>query len=382
MLYGVSTIKQNEIRILTIVGARPQFIKAKMISEAFFQHNKKNLAPLITEIIVHTGQHYDYNMSQIFFDQMEIPSPQYHLGVKLSSHGEMTGVMMVKIEKVVIEENPDWVLVYGDTNSTLAAALAAVKLHIPIAHVEAGLRSWNRKMPEEINRLITDKISSLLLCPTDLAVKNLRKEGIVNRVYNVGDVMYDAFLVFKKLASEKSNIIKELDLISRHFCLATVHRQENTDDPSQLISVFSAFERLAGKECPFIIPLHPRTVKILEKLKTFKLKNPFIHIISPVSYLDMIELESHARVIFTDSGGMQKEAFFSHVPCVTLREETEWMETVEVGWNFLAGANTRKIIETFEVATGKVWNNFPNFYGKGDASKKILEVLISTSRDI
>ena len=365
-----------------MVGARPQFIKAKMISWAILRHNNKKKSPSITEIIVHTGQHYDYDMSQIFFDQMEIPSPQYHLGVKSSSHAEMTGTMMSKIEKVVMKENPDWVLVYGDTNSTLAAALATVKLHIPFAHVEAGLRSWNRKMPEEINRLITDRVSSLLFCPSEKAVDNLRKEGIIHYVHNVGDVMYDAFLVFKKLASQKSTIIKDFDLTPGHFCLATVHRQENTDDPSRLINIFSAFESLALKECPFIIPLHPRTKKALKSPKILDLKNPYLHIISPVSYLDMIKLESNAKVILTDSGGMQKEAFFSRVPCVTLRDETEWVETVEVGWNFLAGADKQKIIDTFVNASEKLLNNSPNLYGKGDAGEKILEILISYSKDI
>ena len=392
-------MSKKEIKIVTIIGARPQFIKAATVSRAIEKHNIEKKDPEIKEIIVHTGQHYDLNMSQVFFDQLEIPNPQYNLEVGSGSHGQMTGKMLARIESVLQQENPDWVLVYGDTNSTLAGALAAVKLHIPVVHVEAGLRSFNRRMPEEINRVVTDHISTLLFCPTETAVNNLKREGFKNIlnptnfypvkseshltgannpiILNVGDVMYDVFLVFKSQALKQSKILSDLGLLAESYCLATVHRQENTDDPSRLYNIFSAFEELACKECPFIIPLHPRTRENIKNLKLNVVKNPHVHLIQPINYVDMVALEMNAKIILTDSGGMQKEAFFARVPCITLRDETEWIETVETGWNYLAGTDTQSIIKTFNTATNSEFSVPPNLFGDGNAGKLILQHLIS-----
>ena len=367
------------MKLISIVGARPQFIKAAPVSRAIEQHNLDNHGPQITEILVHTGQHYDYKMSQVFFDQLEILPPRYNLGVGSGNHGQMTGAMLAKIETVLLNERPDWVLVHGDTNSTVAGAMAAVKLHIPVAHVEAGLRSFNRRMPEEINRVLTDHISIILFCPTDTAVINLKKEGITKGVFNVGDVMYDAFLANKNLAHQKSGILSDLELKPKSYCLATVHRQENTEDPRRLLNIFTAFEELSSADCPFIILLHPRTRKALQRHKGKLLLSPHVRLLSPASYLDMIALEVHARVILTDSGGVQKEAYFARVPCVTLRDETEWIETIEAGWNHLGGADCRQIADAFE----KAINSFPleqaGLYGDGKASHLLLRNLISSS---
>jgi len=389
------------MKIVTIVGARPQFIKAAPVSRAIEQHNLDNHGPQITEILVHTGQHYDHNMSQIFFDQLEILPPHYNLGVGSGNHGQMTGAMLAKIETVLLKERPDWVLVYGDTNSTVAGALAAAKLHIPVAHVEAGLRSFNRRMPEEINRVLTDHISTILFCPTEAAVNNLKKEGFtnivndgkflyqdlfVNRhsvlsfelsplVVNVGDVMYDAFLANKNLAHQKSGILSDLGLKPKGYCLATVHRQENTEDPRRLLNIFTAFEELSSADCPFIILLHPRTKKALQQHKDKDRLGPHVRLLSPASYLDMIALEVHARVILTDSGGVQKEAYFARVPCVTLREETEWIETIGAGWNHLGGADCRQIADAFEKATSSFPSEQPRLYGEGKASYLLLRHL-------
>jgi len=303
--------------------------------------------------------------------------------------------MLVEIETVLQKEKPDWVLVYGDTNSTLAGALAAVKLHISVCHVEAGLRSFNRRMPEEINRVVTDQISTMLFCPTETAVNNLKREGFKNIlnpknstnpisshnpiILNVGDVMFDAFAIFKNQALEKSKILFDLGLQPERYCLATVHRQENTDDPSRLYNIFSAFEELAGRECPFIIPLHPRTRQSLKNLELNVVNSPYVRLISPIDYVDMIALELCAKVILTDSGGMQKEAFFAQTPCITLRDETEWVETVEAGWNYLAGTDTRSIIKAFNSATNLDLGVPPNLFGDGNAANLILQHLISAS---
>jgi len=363
------------MKIVTIVGARPQFIKAAPVTRAIERHNVKSDSPEILEILVHTGQHYDYNMSQIFFDQLGIRQPKYHLGVGSGKHGEMTGAMLARIEEVLLKEAPDRVLVYGDTNSTLAGALAAVKLHVPVAHVEAGLRSFNRRMPEEINRVLTDHVSDILFCPTGTAVTNLEKEGISSGVFKVGDVMYDTFLFNKKLATQKPNILTALQLKPRSYCLATVHREENTKDFKRLSSIFSAFNELAGAHCPFVIPAHPRTKKALQWQKLEDRLNPHVRVIPPVSYLDMIALESHARVILTDSGGIQKEAYFAQVPCITLRDETEWVELVKHGCNVVAGPNSKKICAAYEALLEKVITFSSNLYGNGDTSQKILHVL-------
>ena len=397
------------MKIISIVGARPQFIKAASVSRAFESHNRHDRNPRITEILVHTGQHYDHNMSQIFFDQLEIPQPQYNLGVGSGNHGEMTGKMLGGIERVLLAEKPDWVLVYGDTNSTLAGALAAVKLHIPVAHIEAGLRSFNRFMPEEINRVLTDHISTILFCPTETAINNLKNEGFNNIfnptneyssnlkaqssesrienpidqnnpvVVNVGDVMYDAFLFNKELSDNKTKVLSELKLGAGSYCLGTVHRQENTEDSRRLLDIFGAFEEISNADCPFVILLHPRTRKALQRLKKENRFSPHVRLLSPSSYLDMIALEADAKVILTDSGGVQKEAYFAKVPCVTLRDETEWIETVEAGWNHLGGANTQKIVKAFQEAADSRPNGQPNFYGNGEAAKLIVKHLISAS---
>lgn len=371
--------KSKPIKIVSIVGARPQFIKAMMVSRAIKHHNKQKFRPRLTAILVHTGQHYDYEMSQIFFDKMKIPAPHYQLGVGSGTHGKMTGRMLPRIEEVVLKERPDWVIIYGDTNSTLAGAIVAAKLRIPVAHVEAGLRSYNRRMPEEINRVLTDRISNILFCPTETAVKNLAKEGICDGVYKVGDVMYDAFLTYKKIAAQKSKILQDLVLRPYCFYLATVHRQENTDNPERLLSIFSAFEELAREDCPFVIPLHPRTRGALKSQGINLKKNSYVRLILPLNYLDIMALELQAAMIFTDSGGMQKEAFFARVPCITLRDETEWVETVEAGWNFLAGADKKSILLAFANANKPRQPAPSDQFGGGEASRLILEAIIAAT---
>ena len=365
------------MKIVTIIGARPQFIKAAPVSRAIERQCSAASNSSITEVLVHTGQHYDHNMSQVFFDEFGLRAPQYNLGIGSGSHGEMTGLMLARIETVLIQEKPDWVLVYGDTNSTLAGALAAVKLHIPIAHVEAGLRSYNRIMPEEINRVLTDHMARLLFCPTPTAVANLQKEGITRGVHNIGDVMYDNYLHYREIALEKSSILSELELRPKSYCLTTIHRQENTDDPAKLKSILGAIRELASADRPFVVPLHPRTKKTLESNGNRGDMGAHVHFIAPVGYLDMIALQMHARVIMTDSGGVQKEAYFACVPCVTLREETEWVETIAAGWNHLGGTASRRILSAFAAATTSVPSMKPDFYGNGDASHRLLRELIA-----
>ncbi len=350
------------MKILTVIGARPQFIKAFIISRQLRRHH--------TEILVHTGQHYDYEMSQVFFDQLEIPAPDVNLNVGSGNHGAQTGAMLAGIEEIILREKPDWMLVYGDTNSTLAGALAAAKLHIPVAHVEAGLRSFNRRMPEELNRVLTDHISDLLFCPTDTAVSNLAAEGITRGVYQVGDVMHEALLFARDRASSTSCILQSLGLVPGGYLLATVHRAENTDATKRLAGIVEA---LNAAESTVILPVHPRTRKILGAagLGDF---NRHVRMIDPVSYLDMVTLEQNAKVILTDSGGVQKEAFWLGVPCVTLRNETEWVETVHLGWNKLAGADPQAIIQ----AVQEFQANLPACPGTmppPDASRQICELL-------
>ncbi len=370
------------MKIVTVVGARPQFIKAAAVSRAI-QKSKKT----VEEKWVHTGQHYDYRMDRVFFEELEIPEPHYHLGVGSGSHGRQTGVMLERIETVLQKERPEVVLVYGDTNSTLAGALAASKLNIPIAHVEAGLRSYNRRMPEEINRLLTDHLSTFLFCPTAQAVKNLSREGIQNGkekiVENVGDVMYDSILYYSKIAEEKSTILKDLGFFTPNsklrtpsYYLATLHRAENTDDPIKLKSILKALNLIA-KEVPVILPLHPRTKKMIA-LHHLSGEANYIRIIDPISYLNMLALERNAKAILTDSGGVQKEAYWFRVPCITLREETEWVETVRSGWNVLVGSNTRKVIEGVKKAVERrPVSKTTSPFGDGIASRKIVDVLIS-----
>lgn len=341
------------LKVFTIVGARPQFIKLAPVSRALRSQG-------VYEVIVHTGQHYDHGMSQVFFEELGIPAPDFNLGVGSGSHGQQTGEMLRKIEEIVLAEEPDWLMVYGDTNSTLAGALAASKLHVPVAHVEAGLRSFNRRMPEEINRVLTDHLSTLLFCPTATAVRNLAAEGITKGVHLVGDVMLDALLDARERAQALSTILDQLELKEKKYLLATVHRAENTDDPERLRAIMTALSQLAETE-PVIFPVHPRTRKALEALgfdltpvsqpptahrppsTVHRPPSSGLHFIAPLGYLDLVHLSSSARVILTDSGGLQKESFWLGVPCVTLRDETEWVEIVESGWNILAGANAAKI---------------------------------------
>lgn len=349
-------------KIITIVGARPQFIKAATISRALAARQD------IQEIIVHTGQHYDANMSDIFFEQMAIPKPTYHLGIGGGTHGAMTGQQLEKIEEVLLEESPHWVLVYGDTNSTLAGALAATKLHIPVAHVEAGLRSFNRKMPEEINRILTDHISTLLFAPTRTAQDNLLNESIENgRIHVVGDVMYDAALFYKRLAT-KPVWFDALRLAEGEFVLCTIHRAENTDDEQRLEAIFRG---LADSGMPIILPLHPRTRQKIAQLGIDTAPN--IHIAEPVGYLEMVWLEMRSRSIATDSGGVQKEAHFHGKPCITLRDETEWVELVAAGVNRVVGADSREI--SLSIRECAVLPTTNSIYGTGNSAMQIINTI-------
>jgi UDP-GlcNAc3NAcA epimerase len=367
----------KEIKIVTVVGARPQFIKAATVNRAIEDHNRKDHKPKIEEILIHTGQHYDYGMSDVFFEEMQIPHPMKNLNINSCNHGEMTGRMIIALEEELKAIRPDWVLVYGDTNSTLAGALSAAKLHIPVAHVEAGLRSYNRRMPEEINRVLTDHISTLLFAPTDTAVANLQGEGISNGVSNVGDVMYDGYLFLKRIALNRSTVLQKLDLRPKSYFLATIHRQENTDDYKRLSDIFEAFEAIVEEKFPLVIPLHPRTRDALNRFKIKIISNSHLRLIEPVGYLDMIQLEANARIIFTDSGGVQKEAYFAGIPCVTLRDETEWVETVESGVNFLTAADVNTTVEAYEKALEASVQLKTGIYGDGHAAKKIVATLIS-----
>ncbi|MFC4863905.1 non-hydrolyzing UDP-N-acetylglucosamine 2-epimerase [Pseudomonas sp. MAHUQ-62] len=351
-------------KIITVVGARPQFIKAAAVSRAFRD------AAGFEEKILHTGQHFDSNMSDVFFEELDIPRPHFHLGIGGGGHGKNTGRMIEQIETVLVDERPDWVLVYGDTDSTLAGALAAVKLHIPLAHVEAGLRSFNKRMPEEINRKLTDHASDLLLTPNASAVETLAAEGISGRhVVNVGDVMYDAALVFGEKAEAKSSVLRVLDLGPGTYVLATVHRQENTDAPVRLRNIFSGF---AASPLPVVLPLHPRT---RQRIAAFGVDIPGnVRVVDPLGYLDMVMLEKNAALIATDSGGVQKEAYFHGVPCVTLRDETEWNELVQLGWNTLASPERDDLAGVFskKYLPGQL-GAAP--YGNGDAADRILKEL-------
>lgn len=355
-------------KVLTIVGARPQFIKAAAVSRALAQGYGSRLA----EIIVHTGQHYDRNMSQVFFDELGIPAPVYNLEIAGGTHGVMTGRMLEAVERVMQSERPDVVLIYGDTNSTLAGALAAVKLHIPVAHVEAGLRSFNMRMPEEVNRIVADRVSTLLFCPTDTAVKNLASEGIERGVSNVGDVMYDVSLYYGQIAARQSAIFDQLGLAERGYVLATCHRAENTDDPLRMRNIAAGLGELA-KDIPVVLPLHPRTRQIIADRGLLDLLSG-VQIVEPLSFLDMIRLEQSAKAIVTDSGGVQKEAFFYGVPCITMRDETEWVETVSSGWNVLVGADKQALLAAVHHAM--IPPIRPAAYGDGRAAEKILAQLV------
>lgn len=360
------------MKIATIVGARPQFIKAATLSRAIAAYEKTP----VKEVLIHTGQHYDANMSDIFFQEMELPKPDYHLGVGSGSHGAMTGRMLEAIEKVLIKEKPDWVLIYGDTNSTLAGALAAVKLHIPTAHVEAGLRSFNRRMPEEINRIVADHSADLLFTPTPSATKQLLHEGVMpGKIAEVGDVMYQAALHYKKKAHKQSSIVEALKLTPKKYALATIHRAENTDDEEKLKAVIAGFS-LVAKQIPVVWPIHPRTRQAMENYRLWDSANKSIVMVDPLGYLDMLQLESLAQVILTDSGGVQKEAYFFQVPCLTIRDETEWTELVEHGFNRLVPVCPESILRAYEQTQDRTVNWSIPLYGFGDSAEKILARLL------
>jgi len=386
------------MKVLSIVGARPQFIKAALTSREIREKG-------LQEILVHTGQHYDFNMSEVFFQQLNLPKPDYHLGVGSGRHGEQTAKMLLETEKVLLQEKPDIALVYGDTNTTLAGALAAVKLHIPLAHVEAGLRSYNKKMPEEINRIVADHCSDILFCPTETAAKNLQAEGFTNvandgklisrnrpsvpscrpaspLVINVGDVMFDIALQAKQLTRKGKNnaaqILKEYSLKSRDYVLVTIHRAENTDIEKNLKSIMAALSQIAETGPRVFFPAHPRTRKALEKYNLLQSDSTTrITVSEPVSYLEMIALESNARLIITDSGGVQKEAYFFKVPCITPRKETEWTELVEIGWNQVVGAKKANIVKAALAALQQSCEDkqWACFYGDGRACDRIAKVL-------
>lgn len=344
------------LSILSVVGARPQFIKASPVSHALATAG-------IREILVHTGQHFDASMSDVFFEELDIPKPAYNLDVNSLGHGAMTGRMLEKLEEVMVRERPDLVLIYGDTNSTAAGALAAAKLDIPVAHVEAGLRSFNRRMPEEINRVVADHLSSILFCPTRTAVDNLRNEGITRGVHQVGDVMYDVTLRAVQRAEGRSRVLERLELEPERYAVATVHRAENTEDPERFERIL-AFLSDAGRGIPIVMPVHPRTRKLMEARK---LAPANLRLVEPLGYLDMSRLVHHAATVLTDSGGLQKEAYFHRVPCVTLRDETEWVETIDAGWNRL-----------WVTPDWKPRRDIPD-YGDGQASNLIAEILRSAA---
>ncbi len=383
------------MKIVTVVGARPQFIKAAAVSRAIQAFNQRHRSKKqIQEILVHTGQHYDYLMDRVFFEELKLPKPDYHLGVGSGSHARQTGMMLERIEIVLQKEKPKVVIVYGDTNSTLAGALAAAKLNVPVAHVEAGLRSYNRTMPEEANRILTDHLSTFLFCPTTQALKNLSKEGIKDGktkvVKKVGDVMFDSVLFYSKIAGKRSTIFEKLNLFTSNSCkerfqtvpyrtpnyyLATLHRAENTDNPKLLKSILSALNEIA-KDIPVILPLHPRTKKMMETYHFFP-EPQSIKLIDPVSYLDMLKLEKHAKAILTDSGGVQKEAYWFGVPCFTLRNETEWVETIHRGWNILVGTGKKMIVEEVKHwEKGRKPGKKRGLFGDGKAGEKIVQTIV------
>lgn len=393
------------MKIASIVGARPQFIKVAPLIRGIQEYNKLKSKAEIEHLIIHTGQHYDYEMNKIFFDELGIHKPDYNLEVGSGSHGWQTSEMIKKSEEVLTEENPNWILVYGDANSTLAGAITATKLHFPIAHIEAGLRSYNKKMPEEINRVLTDHCSDILFCPSEIAVKNLEKEGfknIINNgkfideystkllitnpkfpiVINVGDIMYDLFVISLEIAEKKSNILKKLRLNPKEYYLATIHRAENTDNKNRLRNIIEALAEIS-EEKPVVLPVHPRTKKTFQALNISPSSFKQIHLIDPVGYFDILVLEKKAEKILTDSGGIQKEAYWLGIPCITLRDETEWVETVESGWNMNASYEADSIVSALQKI--KPTCSQPNVYGNGRAAENILKFIIDkdcVSRDV
>ena len=383
--------KENTImiKILTVIGARPQIIKAAALSRAI----RDQYADKIKELILHTGQHYDENMSQVFIEQMQVPLPDYNLNVGSNSHGKQTAEMIVGIEEVLLKEKPHCLLVYGDTNSTLAGAIAGSKLQIPVIHVEAGLRSFNKRMPEEINRISCDHVSTMLFSPTKTGVQNLLNEGfVVNaippysidnpKLYHCGDVMYDNSLYFASIASKHSDILSKLNIEQGNFILGTIHRDNNTDEAERLNAIFRGIASIANEErIPVILPLHPRTSKALKNNLDADLQNdieanPYIRIIEPASFFDMIMLEEHCKIILTDSGGVQKEAYFNKKPCIILRPETEWVEIVEQGLGILADADEENIVNAYKTLINKTDINYPQIFGDGNAAEFICQELV------
>ncbi len=356
-------------RVLTVIGARPQFIKASVVSHAFLAQKA------VEEVLVHTGQHFDANMSSVFLSELAMPQPKHNLDIHGGRHGEMTGRMLASLERVMLEEEPAAVLVYGDTNSTLAGALAAVKLHIPVAHVEAGLRSFNLAMPEEVNRILTDRISRWLFTPTEVAADHLVREGVErSKIHPVGDVMYDVALRFGAQVTASAGVLAELGIGDRGYCLATIHRAENTEDPARLEAIVEGLA-LASRDVPVVWPLHPRMRAMLNRSNRRTHLPPSIRVIDPVGYLEMARLEKHAAAIATDSGGVQKEAFFYGVPCVTLRDETEWTELVDAGWNrVLSPRSPAEIANAIHAAIGTTGVGITP-YGDGHAATRIAAVL-------
>ena len=349
------------MNIISIVGARPNFIKCAPLS--------REIRKEFNEVIIHTGQHYDYEMNKVFFEELNIPEPDYHLDVGSGSHGYQTGEMIKRIEEVLLKEEPDLLIVYGDTNSTLAGALAASKLHITVAHIESGLRSYDKSMPEEINRILTDHCSDVLFCPTETSVENLKREGITNEVHCTGDVMVDALKENIKIAEKKAMILDEIGLKPKEYYLATIHRAENTDDFERLENIVDAFCEIGN----LVFPCHPRTEKCLKRFGLWDRLVENVRVARPVGYLDMLMLEKNARKVLTDSGGVQKEAYIFKVPCITLRGNTEWVETVEDGWNVLVGADEEKIVRgANEFEPG---NKQRNVFGEGDASGRIAKIV-------
>lgn len=386
---GVETLVECMFKIVTIIGARPQIIKAAALSRAI----KNNFKDKIKEIIVHTGQHYDENMSQVFFDELGIPAPDHNLNVGSGSHGKQTATMIVGIEEILLKEKPNAIVLYGDTNSTLAGAVAASKIHVPVVHIEAGLRSYNKSMPEEVNRIMCDHVSTLLFSPTKTGFDNLVKEGFKTnnsapyngnnpKIYHCGDVMYDNSLHFSNIAESKTDILKKYNLQKGKFILATIHRNNNTDEPVRLNALFSALNKISLNDgLDVILPLHPRTAKLLETnlqpelLKSIKSNSKF-HIAEPASFLEMIALEKNCKIVMTDSGGVQKEAFYFEKPCVILRPETEWIELVECGTALIADADEKKIIDSYKTLTTKQNLSFPKLYGDGKAAEFICAEML------
>lgn len=370
-------LKNRIVKIVTVIGARPQFIKAAAISRAIDMHNKLQSGVKIEEFIIHTGQHFDSNMSHIFFDQLQIPEPLCNLDISNLSHGAMTGRMLEQIESILLANKPDLVLVYGDTNSTLAGAIAAKKLHIKLAHIEAGLRSFNMSMPEEINRILTDRISDYLFCPTLQAVKNLEAEGYKkfgSRIFNFGDVMFDAMCYYRHLARPPQLFNKNKDILEKGFVLATVHRAENTDVPRKLTIIFDSLRQISY-DIPVIFPVHPRTMQVINSLHIETLSDS-LFLIDPVGYLEVVSLLDQCSLVMTDSGGMQKEAYFLKKPCLTLRDETEWVELLDAGINQLVPINQELIVSHCKKMLGRKINFPINLYGNGSAAVDILNKLI------